>query len=663
LTSPTDYTISDSTLHLEKDITLMPGELLVIEYAGRTYHRQITEVEEMRDLVWIIQWSLFYEAPAETVYTRNYYDLYESGRNEGGNPGPPFEGWVLMPGFGSGTYAVQMPWTFANIHRQGTLVGGTMDWQCAGEVYTLNPITVAWVYEVMITNRIFESGRVLHPYTHATLPWIATDFKIIPWVDPEQGVDNGMIIKIWLRQDVYWQDGSHVTAKDVKWNFDFINSTQCGELVGLWEYYLGCDVVNEYLAEIFVNSTGLWRAYDYLDAIVAFPKIVWFPFWGDYTAATEFKPWAVRYDTWTGCAAPVWTDRNGDGIGDLTCLFGTGPFILDYWNEITTARLYKNPIYWVRNAAMPSGYLFTPRLKTQGAMKIITGPTFELESAMLPPQNPPYPDYPKEPMIDPHFPICSWWIVTQMGPTAWAHIDSWVDDNQDGVLSPSDNIDMLVNWPNGMRGILNFHVDAIIWDQGAGKWRMIVSQATIIPVETELPEIYVMNLAVTGEDPICEYYITATNTTGTYPIIGTAGSPVKIDAASFGTYPCKLVLYSKQNLSPDTYTIKIYQRNQGGAYGAPVTFTVNFGTYQKWHMGADVTGPGPRPEIPTAKDNSVDFNDDRFFGWAYTDYGKNGYVKPGYYICDFYNDEKIDFNDDRFFGWAYIKFGQVGVDP
>jgi parallel beta-helix repeat protein len=58
-------------------------------------------------------------------------------------------------------------------------------------------------------------------------------------------------------------------------------------------------------------------------------------------------------------------------------------------------------------------------------------------------------------------------------------------------------------------------------------------------------------------------------------------------------------------------------------------------------------------------DLTVDYRDDRIFGWGYIDYGKTGEIGHGFECCDLNEDGKIDYVDDRLFGWAYIAFGQT----
>jgi len=128
---------------------------------------------------------------------------------------------------------------------------------------------------------------------------------------------------------------SGVTAEDIKWNFDFINSTQAPEYTPIISpIYQGCEVVHDYLLKIYINGTGFFKAQEFLGSALVYPRQVWEPFWGDYTGASSYKPW---------------TEAGPNGLP--TKLYGTGPWILEYWDEVSTAKINKNVNYWARLAS------------------------------------------------------------------------------------------------------------------------------------------------------------------------------------------------------------------------------------------------------------------------------------------------------------------------
>lgn len=364
-----DYTVSwtknaitnlwEVTIHLLNPVTLYLGEALEAKFPALTYHRVITDITEMRTVVYLAQWKLYYLLPYLPVYSRNYINLYKPG----------VTCWVNSKGFGSDPSGSDMPWSYNSLHWEGEPVGGSMNYHDAGAVSTLNPITASWVYEINVLGRIYEAAWVVDPYTHEDRPWIACKWKMIPWVDLAEHVDNGMIIKLWLRNDVYWQDGDPVTAQDIAWNFDFIESLTPPEYIPIWQGLIKTQIVNDYLIELFINATGLWKFYEFAGTILQFPKPAWEDYMGDYNPATTadydaavaYSPWEVLRNTKPGNLGPA----------DLTMLYGTGPFYFQWWDTtiglgVIKAKALKTPPldYWARAASLPNGQL--PQIYVEG---------------------------------------------------------------------------------------------------------------------------------------------------------------------------------------------------------------------------------------------------------------------------------------------------------
>jgi hypothetical protein len=336
-----DYTLVGGILHLLKDITLYPGDALEINYHTDTYLRIIYDVNFYRAIVWLADWKIFYLVPQMGNYGRDYYDLFKPGHTN----------WVNAAGYGAAAY--NLPYTKGSIRETGTETGGSMKWQSSGDVVTLNPIKTRWVYEVDITNTIFEGMITRDNTTGTEVPWIGLKMEESPWTSHEPGGDiPGTRMRFYIRDDVYWQDGLHVTTADIKWDLDYICQTmKFPEYVTLWSYYKGCEIVNDYVIDIYVNTTGHWKTLDFAGNILVFPKIIWQGERLDtYAEATAFKPWATNYVTWTGR-----TPTGSIPGAVLTCLIGTGPYYMVSWNEADLAQLNKNPDYWLKKAGATDG--------------------------------------------------------------------------------------------------------------------------------------------------------------------------------------------------------------------------------------------------------------------------------------------------------------------
>jgi hypothetical protein len=337
-----DYTLVGTTLTIINDITLYPGDALEINYEPNSYYRIIFDPDFYRDVVWIVDWKIFYLAPQTGVYGRDYYDIFKPGH----------EGWVEMPGYGAGAY--QLPWTWNSIHETGIPVGGSMKGECDGLVVTLNPIKAKWVYEAQILNRIYEGLITRNGYTGAEMPWIAlSPWTETPWMAP--GDVNGQIVRFHIRNDVTWQDGTPVNATSIKWNYDYIASI-CPDLGKpmpeyflLTSVYINTTIVDAYTVDIYMNTTGHWKTLDFAGVGLQFPQVIWQNLL-TYTDRTAFQPWKVEYATQVGSPPP-------NGLAGLSCLMGTGPFFLNLtmggWDEVNRIAYlskYTGSGYWKRLA-------------------------------------------------------------------------------------------------------------------------------------------------------------------------------------------------------------------------------------------------------------------------------------------------------------------------
>lgn len=346
LTEGVDYTFNPVTgdLHILKDIVLYAGDALEINYNPDTYLRIIYDINFYRDVVWLADWKIFYLVPQMGNYGRDYYDLFKPGHDH----------WVNAAGYGAAAY--NLPYTKGSIRVTGTDTGGSMVWQSSGDVVSLNPIKARWVYEVDILNTIIEGMITRDNTTGTEVPWVGLKMEEYPWTSHEPGGDiPGTKIRFYIRDDVYWQDGLHVTTADIKWDLDYIAhvcpdiGTPFPEYVTLWSYYKGSTIINDYVIDIYVNTTGHWKTLDFAGSILTFPRIIWEPL-QTYADATGFQPWAVDYETWTG-RTPT------GGINPLTCLIGTGPYYLVSWDGHDLAVCNRNPSYWLNTAGQPDGVI------------------------------------------------------------------------------------------------------------------------------------------------------------------------------------------------------------------------------------------------------------------------------------------------------------------
>ena len=332
LTLNVDYEIVGNNVHILQNITLHKGDSLEVIYDTCTFERVLSSAPaDLADL-WkaqaLLQQKLFYVAVWVPVYSRDYIDSFKPG----------LTCWVESKGYGAGTQA--LIWTLCSIHRVGTEVGGTLNWHVSGDVVSLNLIAYRWVYEAQIINPILDSLLNINPYTHEDMPWIAIKWKIEPW-NASLGV-TGAKYTFWIRNDVLWQDGLPVTAYDIKWNWDYITKIKVAKWADLWKYYQKGEIIGDYIVAAYTNRTSFWDVYTYAGLALVFAPQIYSKL-PTLTEATAFRPWAISYKAHTGIDPPA--DKPG-----LTCLFGTGPYWLQSWNEVDRAVLKKNENYFVRRA-------------------------------------------------------------------------------------------------------------------------------------------------------------------------------------------------------------------------------------------------------------------------------------------------------------------------
>jgi ABC-type transport system substrate-binding protein len=544
LTEGVEYTVvGPNSIHLEVDITLYPGEALEVNFDPGTYSRVILDRDQMRDYCWLIQWKLYYLAPYLPLYSRNYINAFKPG----------LESWVESGGFGSCPTGTMLHWTLGSLHWTGVPVGGSINWHISGDTGTLNPISVQWAYEVMMWARVYDGLTTTNPYTHDQEPWVALGWKMVPWTSPpeEENVPNGMYIKIWLRDDVYWQDGSHVTAEDIKWNYDFIKSINPPEFDPIPRLYVKSEVVNDYCIKIYVNGTGEWFQNLYMGSALIFPRVIWEPFWGDYDNAILFSPWSVTYTDWTGCIPQP--GPGGVAYPALTCLYGTGPWVLDFWNEVDTAHYWRNANYWPQIAAVGTAQLGGVFTQDQCYKKIFegfNGPHAEVMENVT--------------VVDMNDPVGSEWIDVPPTLLAFAKIDSWVD-NGDGVLSPSDQILLYKNGPDYCETEW-WHVDAV--DPAGSQVFISIVEVQHIPKMTK-PFIDVVIQNINTKD-LCDYTWELWMD-GTVLIDSGGGTLVPVE-----TYTEKLFIDDYRDIAPcvHTWTLVITTIHGTDVYEIDMAYTI-----------------------------------------------------------------------------------------
>jgi ABC-type transport system substrate-binding protein len=195
-------------------------------------------------------------------------------------PGPAaWKGVVNEAGFG-----VNSRWTFLNLMKECEyyppiyatygFATSTIDW--------LNPLYSSWYWEWEVLNKIYDSCAARDPYNSGSfVPQLTSNWEISTWADPLTHTKYTKL-RITLRPDLYWQDGTPLTIDDLAYTFVECPTAMAEKgLIPVWwfpifPYFKDFRIVDPLNIEMLLNVESVWSAYWILSATVI-PKHVWKP--------------------------------------------------------------------------------------------------------------------------------------------------------------------------------------------------------------------------------------------------------------------------------------------------------------------------------------------------------------------------------------------------
>lgn len=237
------------------------------------------------------------------VYSKTY---------TGGNDGAPagdgeddYRGQKWKQIVNVGSYGIDSYWTFLNAYPEGHLMGDGSHMTIRYGFKTAllekpsNPCYAEWLWDWNILGLTYESLLYRDPYTYSWMPWLCKDFTVITWVDPEDGQTKSGV-RFTLRNDVYWSDGTPLTAADIEYSLVEMDD----ELINLgfgapWWYSNTVYIKSFYIIdpcniEVLLDIKSYF-AVGWIGGCVILPKHVWKPlidaekavpgtvnFWGAY---------------------------------------------------------------------------------------------------------------------------------------------------------------------------------------------------------------------------------------------------------------------------------------------------------------------------------------------------------------------------------------------
>jgi hypothetical protein len=256
------------------------------------------------------------------LYSRIYFEAWN----------PDLQGIVNSPGYGS-----HNGWTEFNMRWQPGLEryeGGDtiIEWLWGEEPELLNPCSGSTVYCWDIMDPNYDGLLTVNPYTHEDMPWIATDWDVDVIPDGGGAGVDWMSVTFSLNNTVTWADGETFDANDVAFNWNFLKDWLVPRYLGLTMWLEDVQIINNYEVKAILNTTSQFLLYDLAGTAALLPPQVWDRTWTDLDEIMTYDPTEAY---------------TGPGSGVPTNLFGTGPFIFQYYNPtLMVSDLYANRNYW-----------------------------------------------------------------------------------------------------------------------------------------------------------------------------------------------------------------------------------------------------------------------------------------------------------------------------
>jgi ABC-type transport system substrate-binding protein len=279
---------------------------------------------------------------------------------------PDLNGIVNEPGYGSdnGWTYLNMYWTEGSPYQRVEDGLQTVVYCVGEEPESFNPTYAHTVYAWWYVGAQLDGLMYVNPYTLGDIGWLATDWEVLPYTgltagnDPGLSIVDGMTTTFTLRDDVTWQDGFPFTAYDCAFNWEFMRDNQIPRYTSIWQHIQSVEVIDAHTVRIYSNTTSQFLLYDFAGIAAYLPPPVWGPMDGDplndilaYDPATHTELPPGNGTAWGGNPTPWDCSRYGqrvDGVpvGAVTHLYGTGPWIFD-WYTFPDSAHYANREYFL----------------------------------------------------------------------------------------------------------------------------------------------------------------------------------------------------------------------------------------------------------------------------------------------------------------------------
>ena len=257
-------------------------------------------------------------------------------------------------------------WTWLN-WRWGTADGmrpGTGDSTviyCNGEPTAIpNYLNKTAEYKADIIEPTQDTGLRVDPYTNKDVVWQYSEYPTIIGPITEttpNGVSivNGMSVTYRIRNDIYWQDGNKFEADDAIFSLNFLRNNQIPRYISVWQDIADIYQVDALTFKVWANNTSPYHVYNWDRGAFLCPPQVWAWLNGQPLLAllsynlvantTDTGPWSYPLTAY----------------GPRTCLFGTGPFIFQFYEPVGQYVELRNwdPFNWIPPGGINLGYFLT----------------------------------------------------------------------------------------------------------------------------------------------------------------------------------------------------------------------------------------------------------------------------------------------------------------
>ncbi|MFX1354934.1 MAG: ABC transporter substrate-binding protein [Promethearchaeota archaeon] len=187
----------------------------------------------------------------------------------------------------------------------------------------------------MVLYNCYDSLLDYAPGEDQLVPSLATE---VPSVVNGGINPDGLTYRFHIRPDVYFHDGSLLTAEDVEYSIERVMVYDLGPS------WMLSEPLTEYWPEIIADSVevdGNDVIFHLVSPYVPFLRVLATP-----VASIVSKQWCIEHGDWPGTAETIQEYRELGPSALDTATMGAGPFMLESWTEDDEMVLVRSPWYW-----------------------------------------------------------------------------------------------------------------------------------------------------------------------------------------------------------------------------------------------------------------------------------------------------------------------------